>query len=245
MNRALASYETAEERNKLSHFTVQGFDLHGVIHGGANDGEEIHNYIRMGIDFIIGFEPMSGVFEKLREDCARWPGELGIYPKQLSVYKLALHDKNGKLPLHRSVGDGKGSTLFDVNYEHAEVVKNWNQGQGMFEGDETVRTVRFDSWATKTPEVNLVNYDTLLLDTQGNEFEILKGMGTYLKGFKYLCIELSTEPAYKQETPAQAVSDWLATQGFIQDSPLYSHNDAFFIRKDIKPESDRQYRGRC
>lgn len=245
MKRDLVSFNEAEERNKLSHFTVQGFDLNGVIHGGANDGEEIHNYIRMGIDWIIGFEPMSGVYEKLEEDCIRWPGELGIYPKQLRMFKLGLHDKNGPATLHRSVGDGKGSTMFDVNYEHEEVVKNWNQGQGMFEGDETIRTVRFDSWAARTPEINLTNYDTLLLDTQGNEFEILKGMGSYLKGFKYLCLELSIEPAYKQETPAQEVADWLAKQGFTLDSPFYSHNDVFFVRKDIKPESDRVYRGRC
>lgn len=245
MNRALPAYEAAEERNKLSHFTVQGFDLNGVIHGGANDGEEIHNYIRMGIDYIIGFEPMTGVFEKLQEDCIRWPGEFGIYPKQLNVYKEALHNFNGILPLHRSVGDGKGSTLFDVNYEHEEVVKNWNHGQGMFEGDENVRVTRFDTWLGQHPEFNIDNYDTLLLDTQGNEFEILRGMSKYLQNFKYLCLELSTIPAYQQETPADAVSAWLEENGFIQDSPLYSHNDAFFIRKDIKAVSDQVYRGRC
>lgn len=246
MNRNLPTFEEAEGRNKLSHFTVQGFDLNGVIHGGANDGEEIHNYIRMGIDYIIGFEPMTGVFEKLQEDCIRWPGELGIYPKQLNVYKQALHNKNTIELLHRSVGDGKGSTLFDVNMEHEEVVKNWNQGQGMFEDDEAVQARCFDiQWLGWNPDVKIENYDTLLLDTQGNEFEIIEGMGDVLQNFKYLCLELSIEPAYKQETPAQKVSDWLAERGFVQDSPLYSHNDAFFIRKDIKPTSDQVYRGRC
>lgn len=245
MNRSLPSFVEAEARNKLSHFTVQGFDLKGVIHAGANDGEEIHNYIRLGIDYIIGFEPMSGVFEKLQEDCIRWPAEIGIFPKQLNVYKDALHNINGSMDLHRSVGDGKGSTLFDVNYEHEEVVKNWNQGQGMFEGDETVRVIRFATWLIQHPEVDIKNYDTLLLDTQGNEMEILIGMSDALKEFKYLCIELSTEPAYKQETPAAEVSAWLAERGFIQDSPLYSHNDAFFIRSDIKATSDQIYRGKC
>jgi len=245
VNRNLATYNEAEARNKLSHFTVQGFDLNGVIHGGANDGEEIHNYIRMGFDYIIGFEPYIPVYERLKYDCERWPYELGIYPKQLEVFPIALHDTNGYFNFYISMGDGKGSTLMDIDYEEQKKTI-WMDGLPMFIDKQTIFTARFDTWYSMWSEsINLDNYDTLLLDTQGNEYEILNGMGELLQGFKYLCIELSIEPVYKDEKPAQEVSDWLREEGFIQDSPLYQHNDAFFIREDIKSVSERIYYGKA
>lgn len=245
MNRALPGFYEAEERNKISHFTTQGFDLNGVIFGGANDGEEIHNFIRMGVDYIIGFEPVSQVYKKLAKDVHKWPNELNIHPKQLLVYPNGLHNTDEYRYLFLTAGDAKGSTLMDVNYDHPEVQKNWNDGQAMFVGKETIRVNRFDTWAKNQPIVDLKNYDTLQLDTQGNEFEILEGMGDLLAGFKYLCLELSTIPAYKGEVPAQDVAAWLDERGFMLDSPLYTHNDAFFIRKDIKSETDGLYKGRC
>jgi FkbM family methyltransferase len=235
MNRNLPTFSAAEERNKLSHFTVQGFDLKGIMHGGANDGEEMENAIRLGVEHLIAFEPLTSAFELLH----------GRYGDKVHCYKIGLHNTDQEKDLFITDGDGKGSTLMNVNYGHPEVVKNWNDGQAMFIGKEVITVRRFDTWAMQHPEIDLSLYDTLQLDTQGNEFEILEGMGELLQGFKFLCLELSTIPAYEGEVVAEEVSAWLEQRGFIQDSPLYTHNDAFFIRKDIKAVSDRIYLGRC
>lgn len=235
MNRALPTFDEAEARNKLSHFTVQGYDLKGIIHGGANDGEEMENAIRLGVENLVAFEPLTSAFELLESR----------YGDKVHCFKIGLHNEDRAAKLRITAGDGKGSTLMEVNYQHPEVVKNWNDGQAMFVGHETIKLMKFTTWAKKNPRIDLSLYDTLQLDTQGNEFEILEGMGDLLQGFKFLCLELSTIPAYKNEVLADKVSAWLEERGFIQDSPLYTHNDAFFIRKDIKAASDRVYRGRC
>lgn len=247
MKRDLPGFYEAEERNKLSHFTVQGFDLNGVVQGGANDGEEIENFIRMGIDHLIAFEPLESAFNILQER----------YGDKAHCFKLGLHDTNSMGELQVTAGDGKGSSLFDGVWDHPEVTKNWNQGQAAIVGREQVELVRFDTWAKKmnntkyTDEqgnahlIDLSQYDTLQLDTQGNEMEILLGMGKWLKQFKYLCIELSVTPVYKGETPGAEVAAWLKNQGFTLDSPIYEHNDCFFVRSDIKAESDQTYKGRC
>jgi FkbM family methyltransferase len=245
MKRDLATYDQAEERNKLSHFTVQGYDLHGVVQGGVNDGEEIDSFIRMGVDYIVGFEPLSSAFERLQNNLKHWEQLYGIKPKQLEVYQLGLHDRNGRATLNVTDIDGKGSSLFDTNWEHPEVKKNWQAGQAAIIGTETIQLQKFTTWAKQHPEVDLNNYDTLQLDTQGNEMEILVGMGDLLQNFKYLCLELSTIPVYDKETPGQEVADWLDERGFMLDSPIFAHNDAFFIRKDIKSVTDGLYKGRC
>jgi FkbM family methyltransferase len=245
MNRALATYDEAEGRNKLSHFTCQGYDLNGVIQGGANDGEEIESFLKMGVEYLVGFEPLSSAYKVLDKNIDHWLSLYGITPAQLEIYMIGLHDKNEKQKLYVTDIDGKGSSIFETNWEHEEVMRNWNQGQAAIVGTETVKLQKFTTWAKQHPEVDLSNYDTLQLDTQGNEMEILKGMGDLLQGFKYLCIELSIYPVYKGETPGQTVCDWLDKQGFLQDSPLTAHNDVFFIRKDIKAVTDGNYRGRC
>lgn len=236
MNRADPGFNVAEERNKLSHFTVQGFDLNGVVQAGAGDGEEMENFIRMGVEHLVAFEPLTKAFDVLKER----------YSDKVKCYKLGLHDENKTADLAVTIGDGKGSSIFETVWDHPEVVRNWNQGQAAIEGEEQIELVRFDWWAENMAEdIDLSQFDTLQLDTQGNEMEILKGLGKYLQQFKYLCIELSVTPVYVGETPGHEVAAWLKEQGFTLDSPIYEHNDSFFVRSDIKPESDQQYRGRC
>jgi len=246
MNRQIPGFYEAEERNKLSHFTVQGYDLNGVVQAGANDGEEIDNFIRMGIDNLIAFEPLSGPFSILQEQ----------YGTKAHCFRLGLHDKNQMALLKATDGDGKGASLFDPIMSHPEVQANW-PSQSNLTSREDVELVRFDTWAkqfnnTKYDDeqgsshlIDLSQYDTLQLDTQGNEMEILLGMGKWLKQFKYLCIELSINPVYNGETAGADVAAWLKNHGYTLDSPIYEHNDCFFIRSDIKPVSDQIYRGRC
>lgn len=237
MNRALPTFDEAEQRNKLSHFTVQGYDLNGIVQGGANDGEEMENAVRLGIEHYIAFEPLQSAFEKLIEiPTPDW--------YDYRCYNVGLHDENKTAKLQVTAGDGKGSSLFETEWEHPEVKRNWNQGQAAIVDEVEIELVRFDDFV-KRKKIDLSPFDTLQLDTQGNEMEILIGMGDTLKQFKYLCIELSVTPVYQGETPGADVAAWLLDQGFIQDSPIFEHNDAFFIRSDIKAISDQVYRGRC
>jgi FkbM family methyltransferase len=246
MNRALPTFAEAEARNKLSHFTVQGFDLNGVIHAGANDGEEIYNYMRFGIDYIIGFEPLLAAWQLCHDNIKKWKSELNVSPKMAICFPIALDNFNGHAELNITAGDGKGSSLLRPNPEHPEVKKNWQDGQDMIVDKAEVQVRRLDEIALETDSgLPWDQIDTLVLDTQGNEMEILEGMGDYLKQFKYLCIELSMTPAYDGEKLGPDVAAWLLERGFILDSPELDHNDWFFVRKDIKPVSDKVYRGKC
>ena len=207
---------------KISHFTDKGHKINGVIHVGANDGEEIPGYKELGIENIICFEPLSTAYALLRNS----------YPNVFS-FKLALGETDEDATLYISAGDGKGSSLLETNMEHPEVQKNWNHGQADIVGEQKVKVRRFDTWAKDAP-VNLDDYDCLVLDTQGNELEVLKGMGEHLSGFKYLSVELSEIPVYFGEHPAAEVCEWLDTQGFNRDSPIQTHDDVFFIREGVK-----------
>lgn len=243
MNRNLPTFAVAEERNKLSHFTVQGYDLNGVLHAGTNDGEEIYNYIRYGIDHILGFEPLRAAFQLCKANCATWRQEFD-YRGNITLSNWALDEYEGEADLVVTKGDGKGSSLFEPVLDNPEVLKNWTDN-AIRVGTERCGVTTLHNWLHRNPTIDITNYDTLVLDTQGNEFEILKGMESELPGFKYLCIELSLTPTYHGETPGPVIAEWLRERGFTLDSPQYDHNDWFFVRSDIKPTSDMIYRGKC
>jgi FkbM family methyltransferase len=215
---------------KVTHFTEQGFTINGVIHGGANDFEEAYSYKDLGIKNIIGFEPYEKAILKAIAD-----------HKNVELYPIALSDKNGTATLNITYGDGKGSSLLAEVPDHPEIKANWTDNANVIGTDEA-RTMRLDHFI-KERKLDFNEFDCLVLDTQGNEMEVLKGCGKFLKNFKYLSVELSSVPVYVGETPGQEVIDWLAKKGFTQDSPLQSHNDVFFVRSDIKPTSDLIYRG--
>ncbi len=76
-------------------------------------------------------------------------------------------------------------------------------------------------------------YNTLVIDVQGMELQVLRGFGEQLKEFSFLVVECSEVPMFEGEAPADAVIDYLLEMGFLQDSPVYSHDDVMFIRKDL------------
>lgn len=242
MNRSLPTFDAAEERNKLSHFTVQGFNLHGIVQAGAHNGEEMENAMRMGVEHYIAFEPLKSAFEDLVETQHAAGDPYEDY--WLVNIGLSHYDHVGLLNV--SAGDGKGSSLLAVNKDHPEVQANWHDGQADFVRTEKVELKRFDSWYRELSyDIDLRHFDTLQLDTQGNELDILKGMGKFLDDFHYLCIELSETPIYDGEVAGYTVAEWLDKRGFLLDSPITAHNDTFFVRKDIKNSTDGQYKGRC
>lgn len=241
MNRSLPTFNAAEERNKLSHFTVQGFDLKGIVQAGANDGEEMENAIRLGVEHYVAFEPLQSAYDTLVTNMHM----SGADSLDYHMYQLGLDNFDGLAMLNVTAGDGKGSSLYAGVWDHPEVKKNWTSGQSAYIGEEEVEIMKFTTWAECNQDIDLSLYDTLQLDTQGNEHEILKGMGDLLLGFKFLAIEISEVPVYIGETPGGELSDWLDLCGFLRDSPITAHNDTFYVRKDIKATTDGQYKGRC
>jgi FkbM family methyltransferase len=200
----------AQDRVKVGHFTRQGFDIGNVLHVGANDGEEISYYLALGAQKVIAFEPGLKAFRRL----------LKSYGKDDRVYCLfmALGEHREFRPLHITAGDGKGSSFLTEHESPYEIVDSVEIG-----------VIRADSISSIYS-----GFDTLVVDVQGMELDVLKGFGETLRGFKFLNIECSEKPIFDGESPAEEVIAWLDGQGFQQDSPIFSHDDIMFIRKGLK-----------
>lgn len=205
----------AQDRVKVSHFTRQGFDLGTVIHAGANSGLEAVYYLLLGSPRVLLFEPLPLALMILRGRFAHEP--------RISIFPFALSDQADILGLGVTGDTGKGSSFLADLDPHA-VPRG---------GIVPAPLLRFDTLDLHT-EFTEMWTNTLVVDVQGMEMQVLKGFGEMLSRFSFLNIELSAEPLYEGGAPGQEVVDWLDKQGFAQDSPLLPHEDVFFIRKGLK-----------
>lgn len=208
--------QVAVDAVKIGWFIKSGYTLHGVVHVGAGDGYEVPFYRELGLDPVICFEPLADARRRFKE---RNPTETEPLP-------YALSDYNGETRLKVSPGDGQDSSLLELTRP---------VGGGI--PTEVVEVVRFDTWAGADagPERVWADefIDTLVIDVQGTELQVLKGLGQWINQFRYLNIECSKVPIYKTGATAQEVIDFLAKAGFTAVTPIQEHDDILFVHSSV------------
>lgn len=203
------TFEEAQDRVKIGHFTRKGHKITGVVHVGANDGYEIQFYLLLGATKVIAFEPLLSAYERMWTHYNEDP--------RVEMLNCALGEREGFSDLHITEGDGQGSSIL------RELA-----GPYVISGKERVAVIRGDAFGLQHENVN-----TLVVDTQGMELQVLKGFGDHLKTFSFLNIECSRVPLYEGGVSAQEVIDYLSEQGFERDSPIYDHDDIMFLRRGL------------
>lgn len=205
-------------RADVEYFTEHGFQIKGIIHVGANIGQEIPWYLSKNYLPIIAFEPHPVAFKELRR----------IYGRVVMCMPFALGEKGGTLTLlmPKDGDTQRASKYVPIPTEGHD----WTTFP--LEGEVQVPMVRFDTWARHHDTVvDLRAYDTLVIDVQGMELEVLKGFGSCLKGFNFLVVECSDRPVYDGEASAMEVIKFLAKNGFIRLTEIEGHDDILFRRK--------------
>jgi len=214
----------AQDRVKVSHFTRQGFDLGTVVHVGASTGLEAYYYLLLGAPRVLLFEPLPLAVDILR-------GRFGTDPR-VAIFPLGLSDHSSYAYLRITTGIGKGSSFLD----EVRPVLNWQPSDIV--GRECLPLQRFDSLdlhcELEPNDRNPAGGNTLVIDVQGMELQVLKGFGECLRQIAFINVECSREPLYEGEASAAEVEQFLDEQGFDRDSPIVRHDDVMYIRKGLK-----------
>lgn len=225
INRSSPEYQEAKWRVKIGHaFLEKGHDIKGVIHVGANDGYEVEYYLRLGIEHVMCFEPYDLACKAFKE---KYKNE--IASGKVRLYEFALGDRDETRVLHVAPAGGQGSSLSKVRPEFDNVSPFMDTAQDKF-GTQNIQVKRFDSFILINDNINMDDYDCLVVDTQGTELQVLRGFGVYLSYLKYLNIECSEKPVYEEEVPASEVIEYLKGMGYHQDTPIEPHNDIMFTK---------------
>lgn len=173
--------------------------INGVIHVGANTGQEIKLYAKYKLS-VIWIEPIPEIFEKLQKN-------LIDYPRQTALRCLVTDQDNIEYHFHLSNNNGASSSILELNLHH----DIWPEVT--FE-----KTIKLYSKTLSTllqeNEINISNYKMLVIDTQGSELLVLTGAASILHNFTYIQTEVPDFEAYKGCCQLKDLQQFLGKYGY-------------------------------
>ncbi len=193
---------------KLDRFFKRGFKrgphaflrkVAGVIHVGANDGDERFMYQHYDLD-VIWIEPIPEVFEQLEKN-------LENFPRQ-KAYKYLVTDEDAReYNFNIANNNGQSSSILDLDL-HKDI---WSDIH--FERTITLNGIKLKS-LVEAENIEMKKYDALIMDTQGTELLVLKGAENILDKFQYIKTEAADFEVYKDCCQVTDLEKFLAKHDF-------------------------------
>jgi FkbM family methyltransferase len=150
----------------------------GVLHIGANVGEEAPVYDQLGIKKQVWIEGNPEVFLKLKQNINHNP--------QAVALNYVIGDENKPVTFHIANNGSQSSSVLELGVhstQHPDV--------------HYVRDIETTMHRIDSLGLDLTNVDFLNIDLQGFEMQALRGMGDLLKQFRWAYLEINRDDTYK------------------------------------------------
>jgi FkbM family methyltransferase len=180
----------------------------GVIHVGANTGQERDTYRQLGLH-VVWIEPIPEVFHTLKTNLAGYSG-------QIAFQYLVSDRDNSEYTFHIANNDGASSSILDFNM-HKDI---WPDVA--YEREITLQGITLPSLIRKE-QIKAIDYQALVLDTQGSELLVLQGADAILRNFEFIKIEVADFESYKDCCQVRDIENFLKPRGFRE---FYRHKFA-------------------
>lgn len=174
---------------------------HGVIHVGANVGQERALYARYGLD-VLWIEPIPEVFATLRANVAG-------FPRQRALQALVTDRDDHEYEFHVANNAGQSSSILELK-QHKDV---WPKVA--FTASIKLRSVTLPTLLAREG-VDITRYDALVMDTQGSELLVLKGAEGLLPRLAHIKTEVADFEAYEGCAQLAELAAFLAARGFTE-----------------------------
>ncbi|MBI5307707.1 MAG: FkbM family methyltransferase [Planctomycetes bacterium] len=177
--------------------------LSGVVHVGANSGQERMRYDKYGLN-VIWVEPIPEVFEKLKSN-------LSSFPNQHAFQWLVTDRDDEVYQFHVASNNGASSSILEMKH-HRDV---WPE----IDYTDTImlRSITLASLFERE-QIEPAKYQALIMDTQGSELLILKGGGSLLNNFQYIKAEVPDFESYVGCCQLADINAFMKQQGYAEFS---------------------------
>lgn len=198
-----------------------GVNITGVLHCGAHEGQEAHEYAILGVQKMIFVEADPDTYEKLKKNLARYPQAIPV--------NACLSDVDGQdVEFKRTNNAGQSSSILDLHLHK--------------ESHPEVHVVDSIQLKTKTLEsviqefnINIHEFNFINCDLQCAELLALKGLGDLLRYFKYAYLEVNQREMYAGCPLVQDVDAYMYKFNFRRVATAWSGShgwgDALYIRR--------------
>jgi len=197
-------------------FPKYGIAPKGVLHLGANIGEEFPVYNELGIRKQIWIEGNTDVFLKLKQNISSNPDAVAL--------NYVVGDENKEVTFHISNNGSQSSSVLELGTHkqaHPEV--------------HYVAHMHAQMRRVDTLELDLSGVDFLNVDLQGYDLKAIKGMGDLLRQFNWIYMEVNKEPLYEGCDLIDSVDLFMIANGFSRKETLWCGNtgwgDALYVRE--------------
>lgn len=182
----------------------------GVIHVGASTGQEREVYARRDLN-VAWIEPIPDVFARLQAN-------LQHFPKQ-RAYRYLITDRDDQAyTFHVASNNGESSSI----YPFGEGTAFWPEIS--FSPQLSLQSVTLSSWV-KRENIDLADFDALVMDTQGSELLVLKGAGEVLSRLKYIRSEAADFEIYQGCCRLDELRQFLEQRAFVEECTAKSACD--------------------
>jgi FkbM family methyltransferase len=171
----------------------------GVIHIGANTGQERNQYASLGLN-VLWVEAIPEVFNILRSN-------ISGFPKQRAYCKLLAAEHGEEYTFHIANNKGASSSIFDLA-KHREI---WPAVKFTNEIHLTATTL---TRLIEDEQIDLRNFGALVLDTQGSELMVLRGAIPVLKQLQFVKTEAADFESYAGGCRLAELTEFMRQQGF-------------------------------
>jgi FkbM family methyltransferase len=171
----------------------------GVIHVGANTGQERDRYRLLGLR-VIWIEPIPEVFEELTRNIRDIPGQRAV--------RALVTDRDGaEYDFHIATNQGASSSILDLK-EHRGIWPDVGYR-------ETIQLTSATLDALLAREgISPSDYPALVLDVQGAELLVLQGATGNLPAFQYIKLEVADFESYAGCCQVGDVAAFMRRHGF-------------------------------
>jgi FkbM family methyltransferase len=174
----------------------------GIIHVGANTGQERSLYADYGLK-VVWIEPIPDIFRQLQSNLAGFPDQ--------TAYNCLIAAQDGmKYQFHVSDNEGSSSSIFEPS-RHLDA--NWSK-------ISFPSSIELDALSLPTfiraNGIDLASFDILSLDTQGAELLVLRGAKEILSSFRFIQCEAVNFEVYAGCCLLRDLEAFLRENGFRQ-----------------------------
>lgn len=187
-------------------------NITGIIHAGGHYAEEYEYYHRLCGDNQLWFEPLPHCYSVMRDRL----------PPTVKTANFALGNDNRKVTMHLASNNCESSSILEprIHQQLMPVIT--------FNGICEVSMITLDSYLDHNP------YNTLVLDVQGYELEVLKGATKTLQNIDYIWTEVNFDYLYDGCALIGDLDSFLLDFQRVYVSDYGGWGDALYIRKDKK-----------
>lgn len=173
----------------------------GVIHVGANSGQEREEYQSLGLR-VVWIEALENAYVELKNNIVGYPDQIAI--------RALVADKDGdSYTFNVANNEGASSSIYEFG-EHRDI---WPHVA--FVERQVLTSSRLDT-IIREQGFQVTDYQALVMDVQGAELLVLRGLGELLTEFRFVKAEAADFESYVGCTKLKELDEFLTRRGFVE-----------------------------